>query len=120
MHKSNIPSIIQDFAKRINSSITVFHILSLLVTCLSIFGLSLYIQGQKSHQGTPFTYTEGKYRDNDSTVSQGQLFASKNGKTYTYAWCSGASRILDKNKIFFANEQDAEKTGRTLSKNCNR
>lgn len=120
MHKSNIPSIIQDFAKRINSGITVFHILSLLVTCISIFGISLYIQRQKSHHNTRLIYTEGKYAENDTAVDQGRLFASKNGKTYTYAWCSGASRILDKNKIYFTSEEAAKKTGRTLSKNCNR
>lgn len=118
MQKSNIPAIIQDFVKRINSTISLSHIFSLLVTFIVLLGFFVYIHQKKDSLASLLTYTEGEESVNKDTGDLSQLFASKNGKTYTYSWCSGASRILDKNKIYFATEEDAKRTGRTLSKNC--
>lgn len=115
MQKSNIPAIIQDFVKRINSAISFSHILSLFFTFAVLLGFFVYIDIRNDELARTLTYTEGQVEEVSAVK---EIFASKNGKTYTYSWCSGASRILDKNKIYFATEGDAEKTGRTLSKNC--
>ena len=44
--------------------------------------------------------------------------ASKNGKLYYGVDCSGAKRIAEKNQVWFASREDAEKSGYTLSSSC--
>ena len=58
--------------------------------------------------------TSKQQKENTDT----QIFASINGKTYTFSWCSGADKIKESNKIFFKSEEDAIATGRILSKLC--
>ena len=49
-----------------------------------------------------------------------RVVASKNSsaKKYHYTWCSGATKILEANKIWFASAQEAESRGYTLAGNC--
>lgn len=47
-----------------------------------------------------------------------QVVASKNSDKYHYPWCSGANRIKDENKIYFANPAQAEAAGYQLAGNC--
>ena len=47
-----------------------------------------------------------------------KVFASRNGSTYYYAWCSGAKRIKEENKIWFATREAAEKAGFKQAGNC--
>ena len=61
--------------------------------------------------------TEGS--SNQNTVTQGTLIASRNGTAYYLPHCN-SSRILDKNKIYFKTEADAEKAGYHLAGNCKR
>ncbi|MES2059567.1 MAG: hypothetical protein V4438_00895 [Patescibacteria group bacterium] len=49
----------------------------------------------------------------------GQIIASKTGKRYYYAGCSGVSRISPANIVHYASAADAEKFGLTLASNCN-
>ncbi|HET8574568.1 MAG TPA: hypothetical protein VFM02_00135 [Candidatus Paceibacterota bacterium] len=44
--------------------------------------------------------------------------ASKNGTRFYLPSCSGASRINEENKVWFATEADAEASGYTPAKNC--
>ncbi len=53
-----------------------------------------------------------------STQSSGQLVGSKSGNKYHYPWCSGAQRIKEENKVFFASKQEAEAKGYTPAANC--
>ncbi len=46
------------------------------------------------------------------------VVASKNGKRYYYAWCSGASRLSPKTKITFTTKEAAEKAGYTIASGC--
>ncbi|MEX0924368.1 MAG: hypothetical protein WDZ82_00270 [Candidatus Paceibacterota bacterium] len=48
----------------------------------------------------------------------GLYVASKNSDIFHFAWCSGASRIADQNKISFATEEEARRSGYTPAKNC--
>lgn len=48
----------------------------------------------------------------------GKIVVSKNGSKYYFAWCSGATRIALKNRIFFANEAEAMSRGYTKAKGC--
>ncbi len=45
--------------------------------------------------------------------------ASKNGKLYYSTGCSGAKRISEKNALWFANREDAEKSGYVFASSCN-
>lgn len=46
------------------------------------------------------------------------VVASKNGKSYYFASCAGAKRILDENKITFSSKIEAEKAGYKPAQNC--
>jgi hypothetical protein len=48
----------------------------------------------------------------------GLLVASKSGQKYHFPWCAGASQIADKNKIWFASYEAAQKAGYTAASNC--
>ncbi|MEK7538340.1 MAG: hypothetical protein AAB552_00720 [Patescibacteria group bacterium] len=51
-------------------------------------------------------------------TSEAELVGSKNGTKYHYPWCSGANRITESNRIYFASKSDAEKAGYTPASNC--
>ena len=115
-------SSIQDYLKKINSRLTLLDIFSIFVsvTILALFLVFLYVQREKEY----ISVTYSKHSDKrigeeivNSTVDS-RPFASINGKTYTYAWCQGSGMITSKNRIYFNTTQDAEKTGRALSKLC--
>lgn len=44
--------------------------------------------------------------------------ASQSGTKYHFPWCSGAQRILDKNRVEFKNIKEAKAAGYTAAKNC--
>lgn len=48
----------------------------------------------------------------------GAYVGSKNSTKYHLPWCSGAKRIAEANKVWFATKDDAEKAGRTPAANC--
>jgi hypothetical protein len=54
----------------------------------------------------------------NSTPESDSYIASKSGKLYYPANCSGAKRILEKNRVWFATADEAEKTGLSLAKSC--
>jgi hypothetical protein len=53
-----------------------------------------------------------------SEKALGLLVASKTGKKYHFPWCSGATQIADKNKIWFDSYAEAQKAGYTKATNC--
>lgn len=48
----------------------------------------------------------------------GNYVASKNGTKYHLPSCPGAKQISEKNKIFFATKDEAERAGFTPAANC--
>ncbi len=58
----------------------------------------------------------------EKSVSPGSasktFVAARTGKSYYYPWCTGAKRIAEKNKVWFATQAEAEKAGYTASKSC--
>lgn len=61
---------------------------------------------------TESTGTQGSHSDAKTYV------ASKSGTKYHLPWCSGAKRIKEENKIYFATKEDAEKAGYSPAANC--
>ena len=51
-------------------------------------------------------------------INNKMFVASKNGTKYHFPWCSGAQRIKEENKIWFASKEEAEKSGYTPAVNC--
>lgn len=49
---------------------------------------------------------------------QGAYVASKKSDKYHLPWCSGAKRIAEENKIWFATKEEAEKAGFEPAGNC--
>lgn len=56
-----------------------------------------------------------------STISSSgaqKYVASKNSDKYHLPWCSGAARIAEENKIWFASKEEAAAAGYTPAANC--
>ena len=48
----------------------------------------------------------------------GLIVASRTGSVYYFPWCSGATRIAEQNRLWFASEASALRAGYTPSKSC--
>lgn len=53
-----------------------------------------------------------------SNPTSNSVVASREGEKYHWPWCSGAKRIKETNKIFFASPEEARKAGYTPAANC--
>lgn len=54
----------------------------------------------------------------DDEIKERRYVASKNGKMYYSAGCSGVKRIKPENMIWFNTKEDAEKAGYSISALC--
>jgi hypothetical protein len=52
------------------------------------------------------------------TPAEGKYVASKSGTKYYLPTCSGAKRIKEANRVWFAAKEEAEASGRTPAANC--
>ena len=109
---------IQEYGKKINRGLSIFDIGSLMAVMLGILFLNIYVDTASTSVSDGVTYQEGNSVAPSNEQEKGLPFGSKNGKTYTFSWCQGSSRILEKNKIIFATEDEAQRSGRTMSKLC--
>ena len=50
--------------------------------------------------------------------NKGQYVGSKNSNKYHLPWCSGAARIKEENKVWFASKEEAVAKGYTPASNC--
>ncbi len=118
--QTNIASSIQDYVKKINSKLSYFDCISLVITLgiLILFLGYILIQERQGYQ--KLVYSQGPREESRelSHTEEVRPFASKNGKTYTFTWCSGSGNIALKNKIYFGSEYEAKNSGRSLSKLC--
>ena len=53
-----------------------------------------------------------------ATTGEKAFVGSKNSDKYHFPWCSGAKRIKEENKIWFATREEAEAAGYTPAANC--
>jgi hypothetical protein len=61
---------------------------------------------------------EGSTTPAGSPSSSGMYVGSKSGTAYHLPWCSGALRIKEENKVWFASKQEAEAKGYRAAANC--
>lgn len=108
---------IQEIAKYINSKLSFYDCVSLGVTTCLLLGFSFFIVQIRKVEQKPVLYTSGSTLVTEKT-QESRPFGSKNGTTYTFSWCQGASQIKESNKLYYGDTASAERTGRTLSKLC--
>lgn len=66
----------------------------------------------------PLPSASTQVADASPGAAVGQYVASKNGTKYYLPSCSGASRIKEANRVWFASKEEAEASGRTPASNC--
>lgn len=111
-------SSIQEYCKKINRGLTFTGILSLFVTLLVVIFLVVIISFEQERNIQEVIYKEGVAENVQEEKNEGKPFGSRYGKTYTFKWCQGSSRISVKNKIYFSDVSEATASGYTLSKLC--
>ena len=112
-------SSIQDYLKKINSTLTWLDCISLLVTMFFIMVLSSFLIIEKRSNNLSVSYIVSDVLEkSNNQIEDIRPFASKYGKTYTFSWCKRQEMIRVYNRIYFKNEEEAKKSGRTLSKFC--
>lgn len=57
-------------------------------------------------------------REETASSTEKGYVASKNSTKYHLPWCSGAARIAEENKVWFATKEEAEAAGYTPAANC--
>ncbi|OGN01773.1 MAG: hypothetical protein A3I26_00950 [Candidatus Yanofskybacteria bacterium RIFCSPLOWO2_02_FULL_43_10] len=73
------------------------------------------------YQATTGTPVPNSSKQTPAKPQDLRVVASKASSTkkYHFTWCPGAKQIKEVNKLWFANESLAQKTGYTLAGNCN-
>ena len=98
----------------------VFIVLVVVFIGLAGFGLGKLSALEKG-RGSVDIRPQNQFALASSTTTgnfQNLLVASKTGKKYHFPWCTGASQITDKNKIWFNSYEEAQKAGYTAASNC--
>ncbi|MEK7124853.1 MAG: hypothetical protein AAB864_00410 [Patescibacteria group bacterium] len=103
-----------------------------LIVCIALIALTSYQMGKLASRGKlPLTIGEDaaifRAAQGQETAAQAtaaprdpRVVVSKasDSKKYHFTWCSGAQRIKEENKLWFANETLAQQVGYTLADNC--
>lgn len=112
-----------NFVKTYQSDI----VLAIAIVLISVTSFNIGKLSVAGNKKTPITVTEPKTAQVGSqlepktyNLKPSFVVASKASKSrvYHFLWCSGASRIAEKNKITFPNEAAALAAGYTLAGNC--
>jgi hypothetical protein len=105
--------------------VTIMFLCIIVGVGLASFGLGRLSVDSQSDESSDITITSGsdspiedKEALNGGYTADRRYVASKNGKLYYGANCSGASRIKIENQIWFSTKEDAEKSGFTLASSC--
>ena len=115
--RENITDFLGKINSRVGSNLSTTEVISLSVTII-IISISLIC----------ITIGDIAFRQPISIIESREVLgalnssivASKNGSTYFFSWCSGVERIKAENLITFLSEDQAKKSGRRLSKTCER
>lgn len=107
---------IQENLKKINSRLSVFDCISVVFTVLLLVFLAfqLHIREESFKQSPVYRISATQNKKEEASLP----FGSKNGTTFTYSWCQGSGQIKEENKVYFKSAEQAERSGRTLSKLC--
>ena len=130
---NNVNTIIRYFRQKINSLQFYLErrdvVVVIVIISLAVTGFALGYQAGSQKTVPTLTIkdniciqpiTEASIK-NGENAAQGNntIVASKNGSRYYFIWCSGASRISAKNKVYFATVEEAKKKGYAQASGCN-
>ncbi len=88
-----------------------------IAACLASFGLGRYSALEDSK--TAVIVSERISASKVVPRSLGGMYvASREGKTYSYPWCSGVNRILPANRVWYSTADQARAAGYEPAKNC--
>lgn len=112
----------------------LFQVSVLLLVVLAAFGLGrLSVQEHRNHppiqkivprtsSGLEASSVRAQATSTPETKEEqggeGRYVGSKNSDRYHLPWCSGAQRIADANKVWFASKEEAEAQGYKPAGNC--
>lgn len=103
----------------------LFIVFLLILVGFGSFGLGRLsaVEGDKTgvvieYGGNPSTSNTVAATSILADKSGGSVVGSKNGSKYHFPWCSGATRMKEENKVWFATIEDAKKAGYTPAGNC--
>ena len=111
-------------------NITIMYLFIIIGVGIASFGLgqlsasnNIEVKGVNENILESNSSNEIKIIETDKNISTEKTkekvyVASKNGKLYYGVSCSGASRIKEENKVWFATATDAEKSGYTYASSC--
>ena len=118
-----------DTLKKVNAwcrehSSDIFVAAIIFLTGLSGFGLGRLSVEQRLH--VPISITTPDASDKNilqassvsASLDRQKVVASKNGGLYHYAWCPGALKIKEENKVWFSSKEEAQKAGLKPAGNC--
>lgn len=119
------------FLKKLTLSEDIFTVLIIILVGFVSFGLgrfSLIYENKEPvriiHPKPLYVPTNAQNSPNTlvsaigEAITEKMYVASKNGKKYHLPWCSGALRMKEENKIWFASKEEAESRGYTKALNC--
>lgn len=128
---NNLIEKIKVFLRRLNRRDDVFTVFIIILVGLGGFGLGRLSLLEENKEPVRIEYpissnipqgqdlSENKpSQDQFAAISGGDLVASVKGAKYHFPWCSGAQRIKEENKIWFATKEEAEKAGYGPAANC--
>lgn len=88
-------------------------------TPISILKTKEYIYSSLEKNASDINGAEIKNIQNTDDKKINEIIvASKSGTKYYYLWCSGVSKIKEKNKIYFKTIEEAKSAGLTPATNC--
>lgn len=108
-------------ANALRDDLTFFLLLLVSISLVS-FGLGRYsvpVDGGSSSASVQNAQTAEERAFSEEVVhTDRQFVGSKNSDKYHLPWCSGAQRIAEENKVWFASVADATDAGYTPAQNC--
>jgi hypothetical protein len=117
---------IKYFLNILNNQEDIFIIILILLVGFGGFGLGRLSTIKEGREAVEMIYPDesmvdsGVIQSNSLTIAENnqKYVASINGTKFHHPWCSGANRIKEGNKVWFATKGDAESAGYTPAKNC--
>ena len=90
-----------------------------LIILVGIISFGLGRLSALESQKTPISITNAAHITSDlRVVPGGQFVGARGGSTYFFPWCSGAEKLVESEKVWFASEKAAQKAGYKPAQNC--
>lgn len=109
---------ITETLKKINRELRGANFLSIFLTFILISSFIIYkiYSSMNLVEAKEINYIASNFSSENTNKNLHFIYASRRGKKYYYFNCK--ANIKEENKIYFTNDENAQKAGYTLSKTC--